>query len=170
MLAMMSDVLAVTSSGAHDTNTLAILEWKVKKYLVCWPDLEDSHAEKLYAQLFQLALLIYIERTSTPSTRQSDTMRSRLQKAYAILPKLASIERHFPLLIVGCEAKTDEDRIIVLDLIARTEKKRDDGRMAGLKNLIVGLWAQDDLSERELRYEEKIGAVLGARRMLPSFA
>lgn len=174
MLSIISEALDGAMYGAYDTSSIALLEWKLRKYLVCTdiPTNFPSSIEKkpLCQEFFLLALLVYIERASSKTTRQSNTIRSRLEAAFEILPQLDTVQRQFPLLIIGCEAKSDEHRIAVLDLITRTEEKDGLQNLGSLRAMIQSLWVQDDLAERELGYSEKIEAVLSSSPTLPSFA
>jgi len=68
------------------------------------------------------------------------------------------MQRQFPLLILGCEARTDEDRMVVLDLISGTEQSKSVCTLGNVKSLIQSLWAQDDLTEQELGYVDKVSS------------
>jgi Fungal specific transcription factor domain len=162
--------------GTDEKNALTILEWKIRNFpVVCTfqnppaPSamaIDDSQSQVL----FQLALLVYLERASGGSFVQSETMRSRLDAAFTIFSQLKTLHRQFPLLILGCEARSDEHRMVVLDLISRTEESTHVRSLQNLKGIIQSLWAQDDLAERDLGYTDKITAVLSSSTILPSFA
>jgi hypothetical protein len=124
-------------------------------------DTEDSRT----LEIFQLALLVFIERASGGSPGKSEKLRTWLNKAYAIFSQLKTWQRQFPLLILGYEARTDEDRMVILDLISRTEENTSVRSLQGMK----GLWAQDDLAEQDLGYTDKINAILSSSEVLPSF-
>jgi hypothetical protein len=46
-----------------------------------------------------------------------------------------------------CEARTDEDRVVILDLISRTEENTSVRSLQGIKGIIQSLWVQDDLAD-----------------------
>ena len=96
-------------------------------------------------------------------------MRSRIEKSLLIFSRAATLQRQFPLLILGCEARTDEDRMVVLDLMSRTEKNTGIRNLQCMRGIIQSLWAQDDLAEKEIGYTEKMRAVLSSSGILPSF-
>jgi hypothetical protein len=128
-------------------------------------DTEDSRA----LEIFQLALLVYIERASGGSPEKSEKLRTWLNKAFAIFSQLDTWQRQFPLLILGCEARTDEERMVILDLISRTEENTSVRNLRGMQGIIQSLWAQDDLAEQDLGYTDKIKAILSSSKVLPSF-
>ena len=160
------------SRVVNDKNLHTILEWKIRSIPVSEEDPlpgEMITEESKTLELFKLALLVYLERVSGSSPGQSEQMRSRLNRAFAIFSKIKTCQRHFPLVIIGCEATTDHDRIVVLDLISRTEKDSYVRSLQNMKAIIQSLWAQDDLSEGGLGYKDKIKTVLSSSEILPSF-
>jgi hypothetical protein len=92
-------------------------------------------------------------------------------KAFTIFSQAKTFPRQFPLLIIGAEARSDEDRMTVLDLMERTEEANGVS-MGATRGILMGMWAQDDLQEGDggaVGYAQKIGAVIGSREGLPSF-
>jgi len=162
------------SSGVSHRNLLTILEWKIRKL----PVLEEHKhphpgqtvtEDSMMQEVVQLTLLVYIERVTGSSPGQSENMRSRIGRAFAIFSLVETWQRQFPLLILGCEARTDEERLVILDLISRTEENTSVRSLGSMKGILQSLWAQDDLAERELGYTDKIRAVLSSSEILPSF-
>ncbi|KAF4634342.1 hypothetical protein G7Y89_g3766 [Cudoniella acicularis] len=180
MVKLMSDVfnmvlepLEARPHGLDHQNLLTILEWKIRQD----PALEGPKAQSACQELpghdltletFQLSLLVYVERLVDRTPGQSAKMRSIIEKAMAVFSQLESLDRQFPLLILGCEARSDRHRMVVLDLIARTENRGGVRSPQGIKSLIQSLWAQDDLSEQEIPYMDKIHAVLSSSAILPA--
>jgi len=159
------------SQVVDDNNLLTILEWKIRSIPVRDDPLpSEMIAEESRAlELFQLALLVYLKRVSGSSLRQSEKMQSMLNRAFTIFSQIKTCQRYFPLVIIGCEATTEHDRIVVLDLISRTEKYSYTRSLQHMKAIIQSLWAQDDLSGGVLGYKDKIKAVLSSSETLPSF-
>ena len=123
------------------------------------------------AELYRLAGLIYLYRAckSLPST--SPRVKEAIESGFAILRNLTTCDRPFPLLIIGCEARTDEDRLIVLDLIRRSRAHRKIGNLGVAKRFVEAYWAQSDLDTGDaLGYVQKFDAIISASEMLPSFA
>jgi hypothetical protein len=160
--------------GVDYKNLLTMFEWRIRKFRACevrkipipgQMDTEDSRA----LEIFQLALLVYIERASGGTPRKSEKLRTWLSKAFAIFSQLETWQRQFPLLILGCEARTDEERMVILDLISRTEENTSVRNLRGMQGIIQSLWAQDDLAEQDVGYTDKIKAILSSSEVLPSF-
>ncbi|KAL6238510.1 hypothetical protein BDW75DRAFT_247235 [Aspergillus navahoensis] len=129
------------------------------------PDTPDPTLE-----LFRLAILVYFNRMTASTLEPRLTTQARIQSALAIFATLDSCPRQFPLFIIGCEARTDEERYTVLELINRTEKTASSRSLVILSALIKAVWVQDDLAgDRELGYREKITAVISACSLLPTF-
>lgn len=120
-------------------------------------------------ELFKLSLLVYLERTLGDSPGQSAKLRKMINKAFSTFSELKALPWRFILLILGCEARSDEDRIVVLDLISRTENSNSVRSLQSMKGTIESLWAQDDLWDQELNYTDKFTAVVSSSEILPSF-
>lgn len=149
-------------------NLLLVLEHRIRNFAAyeCPP---LSGPEDLTIQVFQLALLVYLERTSGMSLRQSQEIEVRIERAFRLFERLETMERQFPVLILGCEARRDEDRVVVLDLIERTERRTGARSFRSTRRVLERLWAQDDLMERELGYTEKMRTILSSGENLLSF-
>ena len=160
--------------GVDYKNLLTMFEWRIRKFRACEvrkdsPPGQMATEDSRTLEIFQLALLVFIERASGGSPGKSEKLRTLLNKAFAIFSQLKTWQRKFPLLILGCEARTDEDRMVVLDLISRTEENTSVRSLRGMKGIIQSLWAQDDLAEHDLGYTDKIKAILSSSEVLPSF-
>ena len=159
---------------AENKNLLTVLEWEIRKFNIVKgppPDIPPCHITEDWRdlELFQLTLLVYLERASGRSSGQSGKLRLRINKAFTIFSQLGTCQRRFPLLILGCEAQTDEERIVLLDLVTRTEENSSVRNFRSMKDILQSLWAQDDLAEKNLGYSEKIKAVLNSSEILLSF-
>lgn len=164
----------VRSRGIDYNSLLTILEWKIKNLpiLATYDDQQPGQMlseRSMSLKIFQLAILVYLERASGGVPGQSAKMRARINSAFSIFSQLETYRRQLPLFIIGCEARTDADRAVMLDLIYRTERDSGARSLGNMKCLIQSLWAQDDLAERELGYLDKMDAVLGSSKILPAF-
>jgi hypothetical protein len=127
-----------------------------------------QHTESLL-ELTRLAGLIYLERVSRNLSGQSPKITSWTRQGLEIIAKLDSCLCPFALLILGCEADKDEDRIVILDLYARMEKKPHFRSFLEVKALIQTAWNQQDLADdQELEYIHKLNLVLSSRDVVPS--
>ncbi|KAK0736397.1 fungal-specific transcription factor domain-containing protein [Apiosordaria backusii] len=128
-------------------NFLQILDWRIRSLTFTTPETvtDFQHGDTMLTlELYQLALLIYLSRASNDMINQSFRTEKHIARAFSILPKLRSCDRQFPVFILGCEAKNDEYRAVILDLIARTEKRDSSRSFNHVKLLLQAVWAQDD--------------------------
>jgi hypothetical protein len=131
---------------------------------------QDSpkHIEKVL-ELTRLAGLVYLERVSRNLSGHSSKIETWTQQALTILNQLVSCFCPFALFVVGCETNRDEDRIVILDLFTRMEKRPHLQSVHEVKALIQTAWNQQDLDEDgELEYIHKLNVVLSSRDVIPS--
>jgi hypothetical protein len=146
---------------------LEVLDWRLRTVPVSATAAETAEMATT-VELYQLAILVYLNRVSENLLDQSARTQQHIDRAFAIFSKLNSCERQFPLFILGCEASTDEQRAIVLDLISRTEKKISSRSLTHVKILIPAMWAQNDLAAQELNYWDKLSGIISACLIVPS--
>ncbi|KAJ2980343.1 hypothetical protein NUW58_g6967 [Xylaria curta] len=99
--------------------------------------------------------------------------QQHIKKAFSLLSQLSSCERQFPVFILGCEARADEQRTIVLDLISRTEENSASRSFNHVKLLLEAIWAQDDLADAqigELDYWNKLTSTVSRCSIPPCLA
>ena len=118
--------------------------------------------------LFQTAMLVYLSR-SFKGLLDSGEIEERIEGAFATFSKLQSCEKQFPLFILGCEARTDDERCTILDLITRTEKMASSRSFFLVRKMIEAIWVQDDLSDKGIDYAAKMSAIISCCTILPSF-
>jgi hypothetical protein len=148
---------------------LQILAWRVRSIPVSDNTVDGSPGMTALMELFQLATLVYLSRVSGNILEPAADTEQRIQRAFVIFSQLSSCERQFPLLILGCEARTDEERCTVLDLISRTEKGASSRSLFLTKKLIQAIWVQEDLSQGQVNYTDKLSAILSCCTILPAF-
>lgn len=148
-------------------NFLKILDWKIRSIPVPVKGSEISETATI-VELYQTAILVYLNRVSGYLLDYSARTQQQIDRAFNLFSQLNSCERQFPVFILGCEARTDDQRATVLDLISRTEKSVSSRSLNHVKILIQAVWAQDDLADRELDYWDKLSTVIGSCTILPS--
>jgi hypothetical protein len=122
-------------------------------------------------ELFKLAGLIYLKRASRNFSGISPQIDTMVEKAYVLLDDLETFNPTFPLLIVGCEARTDKQRMRILEHIERAMTTSSLRSLHGLRNILQQIWVQDDLAiDYELDYLNKLDAVISSYQIIPSFA
>jgi hypothetical protein len=121
-------------------------------------------------ELARLAGLIYLERISRNFSGVSTKLDAWAKKALAILTSLDTSPPPFAIFILGCEAHTDNDRMVFLDLFARLEQAPHLKSLQEVKGLLQSAWIQKDLEgEVELEYIHTINLVMSSRNAIPSF-
>ena len=150
---MSVDTTSVEMSQDH-REYLKILDWRIR----------NTPKADAIGEAFELATLIYLNRTSRPLLDdQPLRTQQRIDKAFAVLSQLNSCERQFPVFVLGCEARTDNQRAIVLDLISRTEGNVASRSFNHVKLLLEALWAQDDLVDGhhgDISYWNKLSSTM----------
>lgn len=121
-------------------------------------------------EFFKLAALIYLQRASRNFSGLSPQIDAMVDKAHMLLDDLGSFNPTFPLLIIGCEARTDEQRMRILKQIERATKTSSLRSLRELQSILQHIWVQDDLAvDYELDYVNRLDAVITSYQIMPSF-
>lgn len=142
---------------------LDIIHWRIRNIPIATTNTDEDPNAKEIMELFQLATLVYLERASGT---QPNKIHYHLDRAFTIFSQLKLCEPLLPLFLLGCEARSDNERVIVLDLIDRTPNST---LLQCAKSVIQCLWIQDDLTKKEFDYLDKIGAVLSKCHIMMIF-
>ncbi|CAN9145755.1 unnamed protein product [Alternaria alternata] len=131
----------------------------------------EGECDKYYCLEFtRLAGLIYLERVSRNFSGQSTRLDCWKENALCMLAKLKTSPPSFAMFVVGCEAHTDEERLVMLDFFTRLEQGPYLNSLLEAKGMIQTAWIQHDLKlEGELEYIHKINLVMSSRDVIPSF-
>lgn len=163
-----------TSTGNLDDyrSFIQVLDWRIRTLQI--PEAPESDhnvdEETLTTQLYQLATLIFLNRNFEELIHKPTRTQQHIDKAFAILARLTSCKQQFPIHIIGCEARTDEQRATVLDLIDSTEKLCSSRSLSYTKRIIEAFWAQDDLSNGiDTSYSDRLTTILSQCQIVPSF-
>ena len=133
-------------------------------------DEKISKEDTATLELTRLATLVYLERVSRNFSGQSAQIALWTKAAQPLLARLDTLPCPFSLFVFGCEAHTDEDRIILLNFFTKIERTRHFNVLFEVKGLIQTAWIQHDLAvDRELEYIHKLNLVLSSRNVVPSF-
>ncbi|KAK1570177.1 fungal-specific transcription factor domain-containing protein [Colletotrichum navitas] len=182
-LDVLSQVCDTVSDGAIPSETsgnmddykgfLGVLYWRIRSLPIPKvPDIDDHDSEDatLVLQLYQLAILLFFDRCFESLIDQPIRTQQYLDKAFAIVSRLRSCKEQFPIHVIGCEARTDQQRSVVLDVISRTEKMGSSRSWSDCKRILHAVWAQDDLADgNDINYLYKLTSVMSHCIMLPSF-
>lgn len=147
---------------------LKILDWKCRSMEL--PPTTDGGVDASSAmEVYRLAMLVYLNRASDNILNQSTRTQQHIDEAFAILSRLGSCDRQFPVLILGCEAQSDEQRAVVLEVIARTERGDSSRSLKLVRVLVQAIWAQDELGKGNMRYWDKLSWIISCCKILPTF-
>jgi hypothetical protein len=120
--------------------------------------------------LLKIAALIYLKRASRNFSGTSPQIDGMVEKAHLLLDDLRTFNLAFPLLIIGCEARTDEQRMRILEHIERTTKSSTLRSLHGLQNILQQIWVQDDLAvDYELDYLKRLDTIISSYQGMPIF-
>ncbi|KAH7150692.1 fungal-specific transcription factor domain-containing protein [Fusarium sp. MPI-SDFR-AT-0072] len=120
--------------------------------------------------LLKLAALIYLKRASRNFSGTSPQIDAMVDKAHVLIDDLETFNLAFPLLIIGCEARTDEQRMRILEHIKRAMRTSTLRSLHGLQNILQQIWVQDDLAvDYELDYLKKLDAIISSYQIMLSY-
>lgn len=146
---------------------LKLLEWKLRRDNISnqqksAPTEGSSWNTDGVVELYQLATLIYLKRASADTTKEGSYLLAWIERSFDMLSRFEHCQWPFPLLILGCEARADDQRTIILDLISRTERSIHFQKLNSIKKTIQRIWVQDDLVAEQFNYVHKLGVVLSS--------
>lgn len=151
-------------------NSLRTIESRAENILST-PSLATSSADtKLGVKIWQLATRIYLARASQSQWVPSINLESEIQEAFNEVVTVCLCKHSFPLLIVACEAHTDERRAAIIDLIDRTERGGMNRNFKKARAMIHSIWVQQDLyadSDLLVNYLGIISTVISSNTTLP---
>ncbi|KAI0111430.1 fungal-specific transcription factor domain-containing protein [Daldinia grandis] len=147
---------------------LKIVDWRIRSMPL---DVTINHSADtpLIMELYQLAMLVYLNRASDNLLNQAIGIQRHIERAFTIFSQLDSCVRQFPIFILGCEARRDDQRTVVLDLISRSEKEGSSRSFNHVKLLMQAIWAQDDLANGDINYWDKLSYIISCCSILPTF-
>lgn len=132
----------------------------------------DDETPDITIHLYKAATRIYLSRaTQNPHHAPAD-LSALLAPAFAGPVRTCLCRHFFPLLIVACEARGEDQRAAILNLISRTEGRGYVRSMATFRAQVCAFWTQRDLCDDEglvLDYLGVMRGVVSSERALPSY-
>ena len=171
LLSNVCDAVSQPLPQTDDHKTfLKILDWRIRTTTIASTPHDTNPDTPLLLELYQLALLVYLNRAN-PKLHPPHRTQQHIDRAFKLFRQVRACDRQFPVFILGCEARSDEQRAAVLDLIERTEGDVSSRSFNYVKILLQAVWAQDDLAGAggEIGYLQKISYVISCCRILPTF-
>lgn len=124
-------------------------------------------------EVYKLATTIYLVRASQRPAESTPWLDPLIDTAFQTYFKACTCPHFFPLLILACEARTDERRLAVLAMLERVNDDKAIRSIDQLKGVIRALWAQQDLSsdvDLLADYTGLLDTAVSSSSGLPSFA
>ncbi|KAK5655541.1 hypothetical protein OQA88_5472 [Cercophora sp. LCS_1] len=146
-----SSDLSDSASNSDKENFLKILEWRIRNLAVI-SSANESTGNGSVTELFRLAVLVYLNRAAEDALNSYKTTQKHVERAFSLITQMETCIRQFPLFIFGCEARSDDQRRAVLDLLSRTEKQQSSRSCNYVRIILQASWAQDDLADGEMEY------------------
>ncbi|RFU80104.1 zinc-finger transcription factor [Trichoderma arundinaceum] len=136
---------------------------------------ESDAEEDIITELYRLATLVYLCCGSASPCIRDRRLDALIDRGFYLIKKLNTCERTFPLILLGSEARNDEERMVLLELIQRTEASHNDSNLMRTKTGLAMLWSQRDLEADEdeysdLSYLRRMDTVISSACTLPFFS
>ncbi|KAJ8111931.1 hypothetical protein ONZ43_g5506 [Nemania bipapillata] len=148
---------------------LKILDWKTRNISVEDITQGDTDNARMNAELYKLAILVYLNRASNDALGQAAVTQRYVDQGFAQLARMESCQHQFPLFVLGLDARTDEQRVAILELISRTSQTDASRSLEQIRVLMQASWAQEDLANGNISYLTSLSYVFGCCRNVPSF-
>ncbi|KAM5359067.1 hypothetical protein ACJZ2D_014747 [Fusarium nematophilum] len=151
---------------------LKALDSRVENVLVGSASAGSTHDAIFAVELYQTATRIYLARASQSPWEQPPMLDSLIDAAFAGPVKSCTCEHFFPLFILACEARRDEQRVAIINLVERTQRDARIRSIQQVKDVIQSIWVQQDLnSDNEVlvNYSCLLSGVISSRSTVPSF-
>jgi hypothetical protein len=146
-------------------NRLKALEDRIGSLPIMAVSTSFGADDAVAVQVYQMATRIYFARASQSSWKLSTKIDSVIDKVFAGPLPGHACGHYFPVFILACEARTDEQRTTILNLIDRTERSTRIKGMGGLRHTIQSIWVQQDLhadSDLLVNYLGMMSAVISS--------
>ncbi|EMT68741.1 hypothetical protein FOC4_g10004825 [Fusarium odoratissimum] len=173
------NAVTVPSDPRYETKAhrshLEILDWKLRNLEKKVPD-NNASADTthpgfdLVVELYRLSTLIYLRRASAGILQLDQKFTTWVGQAFELLEQLPACQWPFPLLVFGCEAESDRQRTIILEVMERTTENMQYRNIATVKRVVETVWVQKDLYTEDMNYVRKLGVILSStHKSVPAF-
>ncbi|KAF5569494.1 zinc-finger transcription factor [Fusarium phyllophilum] len=154
-------------------NSLQRLEAQVDE-LIASPIPNSLNPESAVAlELYRVATRIYIARASQSPFEAPALLDSLIDALFDGPVASCTCIHFFPLLILACESRRDDQRVAILNLIDRTQRDARVRSMKAVTNAIQAIWVQQDLhadDEVLVNYMDLLSIGMSSNSTIPSFA
>lgn len=154
-------------------NSVQILLQKLEDISVT-PVPTGTDPETAFAMnLYQVATRIYIARATASPSEAPAMLDSLIDALFDGPVKTCNCQHFFPLLILACEARKDEQRVAILNLIDRTQRDTRIRSIKGVTNAIQSIWVHQDLhadGDLLVNYLDLLSIGISSGSTIPSLA
>lgn len=121
------------------------------------------------AELYRIAGLLYLFRV-LPLPGDENERTVYVSAAFRVLGNMPICTSPWPLFTIACEAGTDEQRMLILEILDRMDETRNIGNVFCLRNIIEVIWKQTDLrSAASVAEQAQWWQMLGLKTAVPWF-
>jgi hypothetical protein len=121
-------------------------------------------------KLHCVATLLWINRSAYSYNGSEASHQALVSKGLQILAELETCDLPWPLFVIACETRADEQRCGILGVIRRTQERSSTRHMDIVKGLIEIGWNYDDLDPAGLlSYDAKLCSIIHAGSWMPPF-
>lgn len=136
---------------------------------------ESESEHDIITELYRTATLVYLRCGSASPGNRDQRLDALIDRGFHLIGKLKTCERSLPLLLIGSEARNDKERMVLLELIQRTEARHTDGNVVRMKVGIAMFWSQRDLGADDdefnnVDYLHRMDTVFSSACTLPFFS
>ncbi|KAK3315690.1 fungal-specific transcription factor domain-containing protein [Apodospora peruviana] len=136
-------------------------------------DAAATQPEQQLAELYRLAAYIYLLRMGLAMPATSPKVATLITSAFELLKQAGICERPLPLFIIALEARTDDERRLVIEVLGASVEHRPLGNMPLVRRMVLAAWVQQDLyaGEEGGQVDPLVvyNSVISGNRVPPSF-
>jgi hypothetical protein len=129
---------------------------------------EAAHQVRV-AELFRLAALIYLLRLAKGESVGLKAYNLAVASAFDVMEQCAFCERPWPMFIIGLEARTDEQRSVILTVFKASLQRQPHGTMSLADRMVRDAWTQQDLCGDEIDQLVLYSRVINRNHVPPCF-
>ncbi|CAI4218861.1 unnamed protein product [Parascedosporium putredinis] len=96
------------------------------------------------AELYRLAACLYLQR-ACPTQSDDGRRQHYLVEAFRALHLLQTATSPWPVFVIACEVQSEEQRIVLLNMLDKMESVRNIGNIRVMRGIIEMYWKQMDL-------------------------
>lgn len=151
---------------------LKMLQRGIKEIDPAEPDEEFSLASSestALTRIYQLAALVYIECCASNITVESSEVSEMVDEGFHLMEQLGMCNWPFPLLILGCEARSDARRLQLLNLVSSAERKKSGRNLRQVMSMVEFAWKQEDLGTKFISYVTRMQLLFATCGTVPIF-